>query len=420
MKKNSSLITARVPIGAHFLIIRLLPAITVLVVHMESAANAAAPPGPYFNGFERDTAGWFDGADRAIIRQHSGYMNGGNYASGIPSADGQWHARLTDTTGCRYNCDGAFTRWGGYTSTFPPGGYITQVDIYLDVEWARTHPDYRFDWSSAINQSFSPPTHRRDWVFNVGTQLPGDPIPKFNINAATNAHRDSSYPENDCPDPLDPISNPPLGCRMHAEIGTSGWYTFRHTFRAGAFVGCSESQCLIVDFDIIRSNGTSAAHWTIHSSQDPMSMVGGNRYGWFANEEIPDLAIDNSLRTGVCHSGDGDGDVEERDSHKRHHQHFHKNSTCGDHGGEEDNVNSDDEDSGSHFESNSVQSSTFTADEDSQAVTMIGTGTHDGLPVGFTMIAVDNGNLAPGVFTLILTDGYAFTGDLTSGTIAIH
>ena len=149
-------------------------------------------------------------------------------------------------------------------------------------------------------------------------------------------------------------------------------------------------------------------------------MVGGNRYGWFANEEIPDLAIDNSLRTGLCHSGDGDGDVEERDSHKRHHQHFHKNSTCGGQGGEEDNVNSDDEDSGSHFESNSVQSSTFTADEDSQAVTMLGTGTHDGLPVGFTMIAVDNGNLAPGVFTLILTDGYAFTGDLTSGTIAIH
>ncbi len=30
-----------------------------------------------------------------------------------------------------------------------------------------------------------------------------------------------------------------------------------------------------------------------------MSIVGGNRYGWFANEEIPDLAIDDSQRTGL-------------------------------------------------------------------------------------------------------------------------
>jgi hypothetical protein len=51
---------------------------------------------------------------------------------------------------------------------------------------------------------------------------------------------------------------------------------------------------------------------------------------------------------------------------------------------------------------------------------MIGTGLHNGLPVGFTMIAVDNGDLAPGVFTLILTDGYSTTGSLTSGTIVIR
>src|SRR2546426_3646587 len=39
-----------------------------------------------------------------------------------------------------------------------------------------------------------------------------------------------------------------------------------------------------------------------------MSMVGGNWYGWFSTEEIPDLAIDNSLRTGLCHNGDGEPD----------------------------------------------------------------------------------------------------------------
>ena len=31
---------------------------------------------------------------------------------------------------------------------------------------------------------------------------------------------------------------------------------------------------------------------------DAIASVGGNRYGWFANEEIPELAIDNSQRSG--------------------------------------------------------------------------------------------------------------------------
>jgi 3D (Asp-Asp-Asp) domain-containing protein len=394
-------------------------AMALVAAHMAAPLWAAAPPGPYFNGFENNTNGWFDrtnGWFGTITRRPSFYSTGpSGYASGIPSASGNWHARVTgNDTPCdqrQYGtpCYGPKTNWGGYSSTFPQGGYSTQVDIYLDVAWAAAHPDYRFDWDSAINDSSG--NFLRDFVFNAGTNPAGVPGGFF-VNASTNGNRSGAFPENPCPSP----STPPNSCRTPVFIDQSGWYTFRHTFRNNA-------GSLAVDFDIINQSTNvpvPGAHWTIYSG-DAMSMVGGNRYGWFVIEEIPDLAIDNSLRTGVCHSGDGDGDVEERDSHKMHHQHFHKNSTCGDQGGgEEDNVNSDDEDSGSHFESNSVQSSTFTADEDSQAVTMIGTGTHDGLPVGFTMIAVDNGNLAPGVFTLILTDGYAFTGDLTSGTIAIH
>ena len=389
-------------------------AMALVAAHMAAPLWAAAPPGPYFNGFENNTSGWFDlsnGHYGHIARQPSGYANGGGYADRINSAAGHWHARLAGTPCFGSPTCGPNTNWGGYSSTFPAGGYLTQVDIYLDVNWAASHNDYRFDWSSAINDNTG--NFRRDFVFNVGTQLPMQQ-PHFIIQSSTNAFRSGANPNAPCPFPNLPPQN---GCRPPVIITTSGWYTFRHTFHDDG------SGFLAVDFDIfpLGSNMPVMPTQTIDSNPyDPMSMVGGNRYGWFANEEIPDLAIDNSLRTGLCHSGDGDGEVEERDSHKMHHQHFHKNSTCGDHGGEEDNVESDDEDSGSHFESNSVQSSTFTADEDSQAVTMIGTGTHDGLPVGFTMIAVDNGNLAPGVFTLTLTDGYAFTGDLTSGTIAIH
>ena len=398
-----------------------LPRLGLLVALMTLGAQAAAPPGPFFNGFEQNIDGWLPGFDRDIVRKPSGYSNAGGYASGVPSAAGRWHARLVDLTGCMLQCDGPFTRWGGYSSTFPGGGYLTQLDIYLDVNWAATHPDARFDWLSAINQSTppSPPTHRRDWAFNAGTQLIGDPVPGFWVNAATNSTRGSSFPENPCPSPADPISNPPAGCRAPVKITTSGWYTFRHTFRAGSFVGCPESTCLVVDFDIVNRSGATVAHWTIRSNQDPMSLVGGNRYGWFSNEEIPELAIDNSLRIGLCRQGHGDGEMHGHDSHK-HKVHFHKKSPCNDRDDEDDNVQDDDEDNGSHFRSNAITASSFGVDEDSQTITIVGTGFHNGLPVGFTMMAVDNGSLAPGVFSLVLTDGYTVVGSLESGGIVIE
>lgn len=51
---------------------------------------------------------------------------------------------------------------------------------------------------------------------------------------------------------------------------------------------------------------------------------------------------------------------------------------------------------------------------------MVGTGLHNGLPVGFTMIAVDNQGLAPAVYTLILTDGYVITGNVISRTVVVQ
>src|SRR2546423_10084662 len=118
--------------------IRLLPMI-VLLVALRSPVLAAAPPAPYFNGFEKNTDGWFDstnGGFGTITRRPSSYSNGG-YASGIASAAGKWHARLIGELCPRTQygvpCYGPFTRWGGYTSTFPPGGALTQGEIYLDV-----------------------------------------------------------------------------------------------------------------------------------------------------------------------------------------------------------------------------------------------------------------------------------------------
>jgi hypothetical protein len=271
---------------------RLLAALAVLFA-MGATAAADAPPGAYSNGFEIDTSNWFDltnGGTGHIMRHQNGYVNGA-YASGIASAaPGQWHARLSGDpclTGLSQDCEGPFTHWGGYNDMFPIEGYRTYVDIYLDASWAGTHPDVRFDFSSAISNSTG--GFLRDFVFNAGTNRTIDPGPAgFFINASTNAFRSGAFPENTCPSP----STSPNVCRTPAHITTSGWYTFRHTFRnAGGF--------LAVDMEIFPlGNSTAVASWTIYSG-DAIATVGGNRYGWFANEEIPDLPIDNSERTGL-------------------------------------------------------------------------------------------------------------------------
>ena len=116
-----------------------------------------------------------------------------------------------------------------------------------------------------------------------------------------------------------------------------------------------------------------------------------------------------------CRRGDGDGDFEDKDGH-RHHGHFHHQSCETDRG----DVEEDDLDTGRHFQSISVSSATFSSSAGSQALTMVGTGLHAGLPVNFTMIAVDHGNLGPGVFMLVLSDGYSVTGSLVNGSLVVQ
>ena len=118
---------------------------------------------------------------------------------------------------------------------------------------------------------------------------------------------------------------------------------------------------------------------------------------------------------GACQRGGGDGDFEDKDGHK-HHAHFDKNS-CDNGSGD---VEDDDRDSGKHFQSTSVSSATFTSDLDGNTLTMVGMGLDDGLPVGFTMIAVDYGGLTPSVFTLTLTNGRSFTGALVNGILSVE
>jgi hypothetical protein len=251
-----------------------------LVVMGMQVASAANPPSSYFNGFETNTAGWFNFSGATITRRPSGYLSSG-YASGISSASGNYHARLgkdPSPDSCTFGGGtapiyyGPYTNWGGYSNTFPTGGYQTGVDIYLDVPYAMSHPDTRFDWSSAINTPSG--NHRRDFVFNAGT----DPL-GFVISGGNNANRCGANPS-------DPGHAP-------THITLSGWYSFRHIF-SGVPGGP-----LVVTMQILDSNDmpVPGATWVRTDPSDIIGVtVGGNRYGWFVQNEFDDLAIDNSFR----------------------------------------------------------------------------------------------------------------------------
>jgi hypothetical protein len=73
--------------------------------------------------------------------------------------------------------------------------------------------------------------------------------------------------------------------------------------------------------------------------------------------------------------------------------------------------------SGTDFRSTHISSVTF--DALTNTITVGGDGLDSGVLVSFSMVAIDNG-LLPGVFSLALSDGYAISGPLVSGSIQLH
>lgn len=238
---------------------------TYLLVAGLVAMTVTVAYAAYFQSFETDTSGWV-GATRVPSTTH-----------GVTTKTGVWHAEDQNLNGL------TFTRWGGYGKTFPPGGYTTTVDIYLDISSPymtgslMPYPnDTRFDWSSAVNTPGC--DHRRDFVFNAGFYTDIDTTgagPRFVISASNNATRGGADPKNPG--------------RMPYTIYAEGWYTFEHRFRDnGAGV-------LAVDLTIKNAAGLPLMTWTLSDPSDMIgTTVGGNRYGWFVINEFPFLAFDTS------------------------------------------------------------------------------------------------------------------------------
>jgi hypothetical protein len=172
---------------------------------------------------------------------------------------------------------------------------MTSVDIYLDVD-AGFANDTRLDFSSAIGTPPTPPTnttsHRRDFVFNLGfyndndTTSPGAGTNRFIVSTSNNAGRGSSFPKNPARAPI--------------AITQTGWYTFEHSFRDNG------SGILEVELSIYDAAGALISSWILSDPSDIIGVtVGGNRYGWFATNELGDLlAFDNSAKLADT---DGDG-----------------------------------------------------------------------------------------------------------------
>jgi hypothetical protein len=116
---------------------------------------------------------------------------------------------------------------------------------------------------------------------------------------------------------------------------------------------------------------------------------------------------------GPCHEGDGDGNVSDGRGGKAHVR--LDQDRCED--GNPESIQESDSSTGDNFQSNSVSAVTF--NDALSNLTIAGTGTHNGRPVTFTLVAV-NGAAGIGAVTLILSDGYSVGGTLLDGGIQLQ
>src|SRR5262245_24095045 len=231
---------------------------------LELLEDRAVPAAGFFQGFELDAAGW-----NAVVGVASG-------THGVTSRTGNFHGEVAQGSS-------AYTWFGpskeaGYTATFPQGGFTTSVDVYFDptgLAAATTANDTRFDYSVAINDAAG--NHRRDFAVNAGYYNDAGAGPRFVISASNDAGLGSSYPKNPDRDPF--------------AITTRRWYSMQNrVFDRGNCV-------LAVELSVKDASGATLHTWTLSNATDIIgSTVGGNRYGLFATQELPSLAIENSFQ----------------------------------------------------------------------------------------------------------------------------
>lgn len=262
-----------------------------LFISLGYTAGASADVVSHFQGFENNTGPW--SLPDQVIRVKSN--TSAPYASGIDAESGNFFGRILVGPESSANCGettvpqnvGPFSKLGCYGTVFPEGGYTVRASVYLDTKYAAFNADKRFDLSHAVNDPQG--NGRRDFVFNAGTCSPlssfscgSTGLPGFAIGTSNNAGRCG-------PAPSDPSRNPVF-------VTKSGWYTFE-------YVMGNVNGVLVATLNLYTPSEYLLGTWTLSQPDDLIgSTVGGNRYLWMANQEIPSLAVDNIERSGgqIC------------------------------------------------------------------------------------------------------------------------
>jgi hypothetical protein len=86
--------------------------------------------------------------------------------------------------------------------------------------------------------------------------------------------------------------------------------------------------------------------------------------------------------------------------------------------GDQNQVSSSNVGDGKGFQSSQISTSKF--DAVAHTVTITGIGTHGGVPVAFTFVALETGPTTPGWVSFAFSDGYSNAGTLTNGVIVLH
>jgi hypothetical protein len=133
------------------------------------------------------------------------------------------------------------------------------------------------------------------------------------------------------------------------------------------------------------------------------------------NAAVDDAGFGNTVKNnnGCCGEADGEGDF-----HGDHgNGHFAMDSDgCRD--GDNDQVKMTNRGDGHDFQSTSINSVAF--DPLTNTLTITGVGITSGLPVAFTLVAIETSLATPGWVSFVSSDGFSNAGPLTSGTILLH
>lgn len=222
--------------------------------------------GNYFDGFEDNpwstsTPGWNNGL--GSVGQVASGVNG------ITAKTGNYYGLLGEIPN---NTGAAFSRLGGYSSTFD-NGFVTRLSVFMDLSntaiTSGNAGTFGFDISSAASDASG--SHRRDFIFHVANDAAG------NVWAA-GSNNTNFAPRGD----LASLGN-------NFKFTSSGWYTLEWNFRDFG------DGSLAVDLNLLDGMGSVLFTETRHDASDVIgTTVGGNRYMWLTALQGGDLAIDDS------------------------------------------------------------------------------------------------------------------------------